>query len=134
MESSPRLTDRLWTSIVASWGYAVVYSIIAVVLFALSSGPGRVQASLLEVIAVYWIAATIIGVLVGMLRPLATSGVSRAAIGFVAVWPAALGIYVVANQTWFSRLDGGDYVVVTLLALVYGVVGSTMFRRETSSS
>ena len=116
---------RIGSTVATAWGYAAVYTAIAILLFAVSPGAGQGGFSLPKVVVVYWVAATVIGIVVGVLRPLATTPERRFGVAFIGVWPAVLGIYVAANDLEFSLVDRIDLMIVSIIAAVYAAYAAT---------
>ena len=124
-QKAPSRADRVRSTVLIAWSYAAVYSIVAVLLFGGSKGPGQFHFSLGEVVAVYWLSATILGLIVGILRPFGTTPGRRFAIAFLGSWPAVLGIYAIANQKQFTEVDRLDLAIAAALAAVYSAYAAT---------
>lgn len=69
------------------------------------------------------------GGIVGILRPLTTSAIGSAAVGFL----IALAVYSFAFMSPGTALTGWRLVIVLLLAIVTGPLGGVIFYSATSS-
>ena len=124
--------DRDWR-----WGlktglaFATVYSLFALLLFVLSGGQAFREkgVSLVNVVAAYYGGGAIAGLVVGLLRPLASTLAGAILVGIIAFIAVSSGIGLVIFGG-FARWGRDELMTVATMSIVFGsVFGATSWQR-----
>lgn len=126
--------DVRW-GIAHGFGFAVLYSIFAVILYLLRRGAfDRHGTSLGAVLSLYFAAGVVGGALVGALRPLTRSRLGSMVVGVVAMTPVFLGVGILLFGP-FSGWGEDNWVPMLLGAVILGpMLGSQQWKQAMEST
>lgn len=124
--SSRTLRDTIW-GVRIGLAFGAFWSVVAVGLRPFASPPDD-SISIQSLVVLYLLGGVAAGATVGVLRRFTTGMFGRAIVGTLAAWPVALLMVVFALESQF-RMNAGTIAIVTMLALIWGILGAVMLPR-----
>jgi hypothetical protein len=77
-----------------------------------------------QLLTLYLVAGLTSGVMLGLLRPFATSPVAKGLVSVLVALPVTLSLMLLGHEWRISEMGVGDYALAVLFAAVFGPVGA----------